>query len=175
MIVETGFSWKGVGLYALVGVPLILLQYALVPHVGSAVPNVALILVVHAAFFRGVHEAGVVALMLGGLTDAQSGGFFGYHMVLAQVSLIVTRILAERIFSETGFFQSLVVLGLSFGYDVAGWLLLLTLTEGAPALGDYARGAPLTAVVSAATAFVMAAALTRMYRWRVFQLAKRGL
>lgn len=175
MIVETGFSWKGVGLYALVGVPLIVAQFAMARHLGDAVPNIALILVVHAAFFRGVHEAGVVALMLGALADAHAGGFFGYHMVLAQVSLIVTRILAERIFSETGFFQSLVVLGLSFGYDLAGWLLLLTLTEGAPALGDYAAGAPITALVSAFTAFILAGLLTRMYRWRVFQLAKRGL
>lgn len=175
MIVETGFSWRGVGLYALVGVPLILLQYVLAREFDSAVPNIALILVVHAAFFRGVHEAGVVALMLGALTDAQDAGFFGYHMVLAQISLIVTRILAERIFSETGFFQSLVVLGLSLGYHVAGWLLLLTLTEGAPTLGEYAKGAPLTALVSAGTAFVLAALLTRMYRWPFFQLAKRGL
>ena len=175
MILETGFSWRGVTLYAVVGIPLIVLKYALVPHAGSALPNVALILVVHAAFFRGVHEAGIVALMLGATSDALAGGFFGYHMVLAQISLIVTRILAERIFSETGFFQALVVLGLSFAYDLAGWFLLLTLTEGAPALGDYSRGAPLTALVSAAAAFGLAALLTRLYRMNVFALGKRGL
>ncbi|MEW6778213.1 MAG: hypothetical protein AB1405_18090, partial [Bdellovibrionota bacterium] len=105
MILETGFSWNGVLLYALVGVPLTLAQYALASRFGWIVPDLALILVVHAAFFRGAHEAGWIALLLGALCDLASGGFFGYFIVLRVAVLIGVRIGANWVLSEAPLFQ----------------------------------------------------------------------
>jgi len=175
MIVETNFSWRGVALYCGLGALLAVLQSVLGRYSDWAVPEVTLVLVIHAGFFRGAHEAGWIALALGALVDAQSGTYFGYTMTLYMIVLIATRILLGRVFSDTPAFQGAAVFGLSAVCAVAGWALLALFTDAAPAAGGYFRLAPLRSLSAAIAAVPLSVALSRLYSVRFFSLGKRGL
>ncbi len=175
MIVETNFSWRGVSLYCGLGALLAVLQSVLGRYSAWAVPEVTLVLAIHAGFFRGAHEAGWIALGLGALVDAQSGTFFGYTMTLYVAALIATRILSGRVFSDTAAFQGAAVFGLSLVHAVAGWVLLALFTDAAPAAGGLLRLAPLRALSAAAAAVPLSAVMPRLYALPFFSLGKRGL
>lgn len=175
MILETGFTWRGVGLYTLVGVPLVLAQYGLTKMFDWPIPDFGLILVVHAAFFRGAHEAGFAALIIGAVADTASGSFFGFFMMLRQITLAASRTLATRIFSESAVFQGMVVTGAVILDAVIGWLILRLLTDTAPALLAYAAQFPWRALSSGIAAVPLALFITALYAMPMFNLGKRGL
>jgi len=175
MILETGFSWRGVALYSAVGGVFILLQHVIGGFTEWPLVDFSLILVIHASFFRGAHEAAVIALVLGAFGDSLAGGFFGLLMTLRQLDLIAARILAGRIFSDRPLFQAPIVFGGCFFDAVLSWILLALFTDAAPAFGAYLTAIPGRALLSAIAAVPLAAALTWLYEQRFFNLAKRGL
>lgn len=175
MIVDAGFSWRGFALYALMGTLLVPAQYAMVGHFGWAVPDFTLLLVIHAGLFRGAHEAGLIALVLGALGDSLSGGLFGLLMCRRVAILGAARVVAARIYSESAAFQATVVFFLAMLDQAIGWGLLAMFTDVPPGEGTWLARVPLRALIDAMAMVPLAWLLAFLYELPTFNLAKRAL
>ena len=119
---ETSFGIPGFLLVTVLGLVLISIQGAVAPWTGGAGPEVAVVLVVYAAWRAEKWAAVAAAFILGLFRDAAGGGLFGIYQVALILTAWVLHPWRRRVHLEAPLPLMVCVFSLTLG----GELLVLT-------------------------------------------------